>query len=318
MNSLGLSILFTMGCACGKETIQVNEKKYTVKTRLGEGGFSVVDLVQDYETKRFYAMKRISCHSQEDERVAMQEAEYYNLFDHPNLIRCLDSYLFAKPEFSRSLNNEVRLLLPYYKRGTLQDELVIRGKTDNFISEERVLRLFRQLCEGIKAIHSAQPFPLVHRDLKPANVVLAEDDTPIWMDFGSMGKARIEIRKNADAQSLQDLASEKCSMPYKAPELFSVESHCSIDERVDIWSLGCCLYAMCYFKSPFDSAYEKGDSIALAVMSGNIYFPENTCYSGALHGLIRSMLEVNTLQRPFIDGVIMQLDAVQEALQHQV
>nr|CAD7256600.1 unnamed protein product [Timema shepardi] len=43
-------------------------------------------------------------------------------------------------------------------------------------------------------------------------------------------------------------------------------------------SLGCILYAMCYFKSPFDSVYECGDSVALAVISGNVKFPENSPY----------------------------------------
>lgn len=65
-------------------------------------------------------------------------------------------------------------------------------------------------------------------------------------------------------------------MPYRAPELFNVETFCTIDERVDIWSLGCVLYAMCFFKSPFDAAYEKGDSVALAVISGHINFPEDS------------------------------------------
>ena len=34
---------------------------------------------------------------------------------------------------------------------------------------------------------------------------------------------------------LQDLAAERCSMPYRAPELFQVDSYCKIDERIDIW-----------------------------------------------------------------------------------
>ena len=33
---------------------------------------------------------------------------------------------------------------------------------------------------------------------------------------------------------------------------------------------------MCYFKSPFDAVYERGDSVALAVISGNVSFPETT------------------------------------------
>jgi len=39
----------------------------------------------------------------------------------------------------------------------------------------------------------------------------------------------------------QDLAAERCSMPYRAPELFNVNSHCTIDDRIDIWVSDCVL-----------------------------------------------------------------------------
>ena len=39
-------------------------------------------------------------------------------------------------------------------------------------------------------------------------------------------------------------------------------------------SLGCLLYAMCFYKSPFEAVYERGDSVALAVLGGNISFPD--------------------------------------------
>lgn len=53
--------------------------------------------------------------------------------------------------------------------------------------------------------------------------------------LGSATQARVQISNTSNAQSLQDLAAERCSMPYKAPELFNVEPHCIIDERTDIW-----------------------------------------------------------------------------------
>lgn len=40
-------------------------------------------------------------------------------------------------------------------------------------------------------------------------------------------------------------------------------------------SLGCLLFALCFFRSPFDDIYERGDSIALAVQSGKITYIEN-------------------------------------------
>lgn len=37
MNSLGLNIIFRMGCLCSKESIRIKSKKYTVKEVVGEG-----------------------------------------------------------------------------------------------------------------------------------------------------------------------------------------------------------------------------------------------------------------------------------------
>lgn len=50
-----------------------------------------------------------------------------------------------------------------------------------------------------------------------------------------MAPAKVQVCGSQDAQKLQDIAAEKCSMPYRAPELFNVESYCVIDQRTDIW-----------------------------------------------------------------------------------
>ena len=44
------------------------------------------------------------------------------------------------------------------------------------------------------------------------------------------------------AQYLQDLAAERCSMPYRPPELFQVDSKFTIDERTDLWV--CTMYQL--------------------------------------------------------------------------
>lgn len=43
-------------------------------------------------------------------------------------------------------------------------------------------------------------------------------------------------------------------------------------------SLGCLLFALCFYKSPFDYIHEKGDSVALAVVSERINFPSESPY----------------------------------------
>lgn len=35
--------------------------------------------------------------------------------------------------------------------------------------------------------------------------------------------------------TVQDWAAQRCTISYRAPELFNVESHCIIDEHTDIW-----------------------------------------------------------------------------------
>lgn len=101
--------------------------------------------------------------------------------------------------------------------------------------------------------------------------------------------------------TIQDWAAQRCTISYRAPELFNVESHCIIDERTDIWvkpcilhplrlvyfvqfvflsvllllfclpillqSLGCVLYCMMMLEGPYDMVFQKGDSVALAVQN---------------------------------------------------
>ena len=43
------------------------------------------------------------------------------------------------------------------------------------------------------------------------------------------------VRQIREAMTIQDWAAQRCTISYRAPELFNVESHCIIDERTDIW-----------------------------------------------------------------------------------
>lgn len=303
MNSLGLSIIFKMGCLCSKESIRIKSKKYIVKEMIGEGGFSTVYLVEDPENHKLYAVKKIICHSMEDQTIALNEVKIHEKIKHESVINLLDYEIEGIPNPVINSTSLIYLVLPYFKRGTLHHELERRSVIKKHFQPEEVLELFLKICSGVQAFHECDP-PLAHRDLKTANILLEVDNSPVIMDLGSATQARVQISNTSNAQSLQDLAAERCSMPYRAPELFNVEPHCIIDERTDIWSLGCILFAICFFKSPFDAVYERGDSVALAVLSSNIRYPEDHMYGEDMENLIKFILKVNPMERPYIYSVI--------------
>jgi len=294
----------TMGCLCTKEKVTVEGNPYYVRSRLGEGGFSFVDLVEDRSRHQF-ALKRINCHSKRDQDIALTEVEYMRTLNHPALCPLVAAEVVKMHASQHScVISEVLIVMPFYKKGTLFNELENLQISNQHIRQVRLLRIFRGICNGLKVLHTHKPQPLAHRDMKPHNVLMGMDDQPVLMDFGSMAPARVNITNQREALALQDEAGERCSMPYRAPELFNVDTHGTIDERVDIWSLGCTLYAMCFHESPFDKAYMRGDSVALAVLAGNIHIPNNSRYTSELHDLILNMLTVNVMERPYIDWVL--------------
>jgi serine/threonine kinase 16 len=115
-----------------------------------------------------------------------------------------------------------------------------------------------------------------HRDIKPANVIVADSGTqPILMDLGSVAACPLPITSHSLAIATQDTAAEHSTMPYRAPELFDVRTGTVIDTAVDIWSLGCTLFACLVGKSPFEMrSDETGGSLSICVLGGDWRFPD--------------------------------------------
>ncbi|CAL1716456.1 unnamed protein product [Somion occarium] len=107
--------------------------------------------------------------------------------------------------------------------------------------DEELARIQQEGSSGNANGGERELVPYAHRDLKPGNVMIADDGTPILMDFGSAMKARVKVENRSQALLQQDIAAEQCTMAYRAPELFDVKTGITLDEKVDIWSLGCTL-----------------------------------------------------------------------------
>ncbi|XP_038896064.1 serine/threonine-protein kinase 16-like [Benincasa hispida] len=321
----------------GGGDIWINENRFRIVRQLGEGGFAFVFLVKEVisdsssasggglakklkDPSRLsgdgtYALKKVIIQSSEQLELVREEIRVSSLFSHPNLLPLLDHAIIAvKSSTDGSVKHEAYLLFPVHLDGTLLDNAQTMKAKKEFFSTLDVLEIFHQLCAGLKHMHSNDP-PYAHNDVKPGNVLLThrkgKSPLAILMDFGSARPARKEIRSRSEALQLQEWASEHCSAPFRAPELWDCPSHADIDERTDIWSLGCTLYAIMYGLSPFEYALgESGGSLQLAIVNAQIKWPAgpNPPYPDALLQFIKWMLQPQSAVRPRIDDIVLHVD----------
>ncbi|KAH8657600.1 kinase-like domain-containing protein [Tricladium varicosporioides] len=327
----------------------------------------------------------------------MKEVEAYALFSpHPNIIHSVDYCVSA--DRSDPGAKTVYILLPYYRRGNLQDIINANLVNHTRFPERRLMVLFLGVCKALKAMHnyniggpggvssqkkakrirgeaamadheaeeeveqqrgrqkgreidpdSEQQEPLMegevsmaqegaapgdikayaHRDIKPGNIMIDDDgEQPILMDLGSLAPSPTPITSRSLALAVQDQAAEHSTMPYRAPELFDVKTGSVIDTKVDIWSLGCTLYACLVGKSPFEMrSDETGGSLSLCVLGGDWRFPdegaggkkkatnqtgqsEDSEITESIREVVRKCLKVEPAERPDVDELIDIVEAV--------
>lgn len=77
-----------------------------------------------------------------------------------------------------------------------------------------------------------------------------------------------------------------------------------LDERIDIWALGCLLYAMMFGENPFDLVALNGGNLKLAIIDANFQFPTNQTYPEDMCALVRFMLNRHESERPSISEVL--------------
>lgn len=96
-------------------------------TRSAErSGFSLIDLVENGTTRKRYACKRITCHSAEDQQHALREIQLHAAVQHANVVKVYDHALTGDADIVVNAISHVNMLLPYYKNGSLEDNLRMR------------------------------------------------------------------------------------------------------------------------------------------------------------------------------------------------
>ncbi|MBI2804693.1 MAG: protein kinase [Planctomycetes bacterium] len=141
---------------------------------------------------------------------------------------------------------EYFMAMPFLEGRTLETRL----KREGALPAEEVVRIGQEITRGLKAAHDKG---IIHRDLKPANLFL--ENRP------DEGKPRVKILDFGLACPFDDDArptdaGNVAGTPgYMAPEQF--EAPDNLDQRTDLFDLGCVLYRMATGKLPFPREYDS-------------------------------------------------------------
>ena len=291
-------------------TEKVGDYTVFIEDKIAEGGFGVVYRASDSnDTGCKYALKQMFCQSQEQWEEAKNEVTALRRFcDSDHIIQLLGYSSRTSKEHTNGTKT-VMMLFPLYIRGTVWNIVEGVGGSEREgpewpISEQYALELCLGVARGLQEMHE-QGF--AHRDVKPQNILINANGAPVIMDMGSVREARINVLNRSDALNVEEAAARLTSAAYRAPELTSTPNPISIDERVDIWGLGCSLFCFAFGRSPFETLREG--VLRLAILNGTYTVPSgnrhrNIEFSSAFAKLIDNMLAPSGTHRPFAAQVI--------------
>lgn len=152
-----MDLIFTISncfsCFPSSPKLKINGRSLKILRLLGEGGFSYVYLVEDSSNGGMYALKKIRCpFGAESVALAMREVEAYALFTpHPNIIHAIDHAVEA--DRGDPSSKTVYILLPYYRRGNLQDVINANLVNGTKFPEKKLMVLFLGVCNALEAMH---------------------------------------------------------------------------------------------------------------------------------------------------------------------
>jgi len=257
--------------------VQIIMDKYKVVKEIGRGGFGRALLVKSTVTNELKVVKemKLDCIPENQREQAFNEIEILSSLKHTNIIR----YRGCSKQ-----KNKLFILMDYADKGDLMS--MMKNQNGVFVSEDRILDWFVQICLAIKYVHDRK---ILHRDLKPQNIFMSEGDIIKLGDFG--------ISKALDNTS--EMANTAIGTPhYTSPEICIGKRY---NAKSDIWSLGVILYELMTFKKPFNG-------LCIAEIMQNIlyknYKPISSMYSKEICELVHLLLNKNPDNRPGINEIL--------------
>lgn len=277
--------------------IAVGDTRVQIIKLLAEGGFAFVYQVRDVQNDQLYALKRLLVNDRDDLSKVKEEIAFMKQI--PSHRHIVEFRAAGINQQDRSSGAEVLILMEFCPGPSLYEILDQRFK--QYFQEHEVLDIFSQICLGVAHLHSLDP-PIAHRDLKVENVLQAGNVFKLC-DFGSATTNTYHPKDSSNINYIEDEINRYTTMAYRSPEMIDLWRQQLINEKVDIWALGCLLYRICFFLHPFDGGN-------LQILNVKYQIPANSVYSKELHQLIEYLIEPDPNARPDIFQVLERVYAL--------
>ncbi len=194
---------------------------------VGTGGMSVIYKARQALMNKIVAIKMLHSHLLNDSSIMrfQQEAKAVSRLQHPNVI--------AIHDFGVSKLGQPYMVMDFIDGKTLADLIHERGA----VPLPEAMDIFLAVVDALAHAHEHN---LLHRDLKPSNIMLREKNDGYDVILVDFGIAKIVDTESGGVAHQLTLTGEIMGSPmYMSPEQCMGKK---VDQRSDIYSLGCVFY----------------------------------------------------------------------------
>src|SRR5688500_2265860 len=192
---------------------------YRMLRTIGRGGFGTVYEVERHGERFALKVLNTDMATSEGVRRFLREIEALRRVQHDNVIRLLES-------------GELRDGRPYLVTellGGLDLETRLQARGGMPPGEARSILL--PVCSALAFCHARG---IIHRDVKPSNIFLGDEDRVVLLDFGI---AKLIDAVPVGSSEVRVVGTPSCTSPEQLTGGW-------VDERTDVYLLGCTLYQM--------------------------------------------------------------------------
>ncbi len=213
--------------------------QYEIRGKMSQGGMGSIFKAQNRYTTAHVAIKLMHFESTRNTEAIKRfyfEAKAASLLKHSNICRLLD--------FGVTRSGWPYLVMDWIEGKALDQVIFDKGK----LSAMEAILIFKQIAAALGHAHKNK---IVHRDLKPENIMLAQDqDGHFEVQIVDFGVAKLIGNQHStnDSNGLTKAGLTVGTPKYMSPEQISGGS---LDNRSDLYSLGCVMYFCLTGNPPF-------------------------------------------------------------------